>query len=184
MHPGPAAFPPPRMWALGPLQTHNVYLHAGPTGHVSLRALLLLQRALRPQGLSRSLNLSSSLHSFLGLPSFLQGQHLGPYFSHLKVPYSLWALEPHQPPKHPHPSPHPPAFISMQAQAAQTQGDCSSCMLRVGGWEQAAHTPWQAQATGRLALPRPVSPDRLCPPSLLPSLPPSPPASITIAPWH
>lgn len=50
-------------------------------------------------------------------------------------------------------------------------------MLRVGGWEQAAHTPWQAQATGRLALPRPVSPDRLCPPSLLSSLPPLQPPS-------
>lgn len=46
-------------------------------------------------------------------------------------------------------------------------------MLRAGGWEQAAHTPWQAQATGRLAVPHPVSPDKLCPPFLLPSLPPS-----------
>lgn len=79
MLPGPVAFPPPRMWALGPHQAHTVYLHAGPTGHVSLGALLLLQRALRPQGLFRSLNLSSSLHSFLRLPSLLQSQHLGPY---------------------------------------------------------------------------------------------------------
>lgn len=55
--------------------------------------------------------------------------------------------------KAPHPSPHPVAFISTQAQAAQTQGDCSLCMLRVGGWERAAHTPWQAQAAERMACP-------------------------------
>lgn len=89
----------------------------------------------------------------LGSPWWPRGQHLG---GSIVFPFeNIILLGPGTPStfKAPHPSPHPIAFISMQAQTAQTQGDCSLCMLRVGGWEQAAHTPWQAQAAERLACP-------------------------------
>lgn len=80
--------------------------------------------------------------------------------------------------KEPLSQPPPPAFISMQAQAAQTQGDCSLCMPRVGGWELGPHTLAGPGCRGA-GLPHPMSPDRLCPPSYSPHS--SPPASISIA---
>lgn len=121
----------------------------------------------------------------LGLFLLPQGPHLGPYPFPIPRPPSPSA------PQHPlhlrgAPSQPPPlGFISMQTQAAQTQEDCSSCVLGVGGWEQAAHTPWQAQATGGPALPRPVSPDWLRPPFLLITarLQPVSPLLMAQTPW-
>lgn len=97
--------------------------------------------------------LISEVQCPVGSPWWPQGQHLE---GSIVFPFeNIIFLGPRTPSsfKAPHPSPHPVAFISTQAQAAQTQGDCSLCMLRVGGWERAAHTPWQAQAAERLACP-------------------------------
>lgn len=97
--------------------------------------------------------LISVFWGLVGSPWWPRGQHLGGSIVFLFE--NIVFLGPGTPStfKAPHPSPHPVAFISMQAQAALTQGDCSLCMLRVGGWEQAAHTPWQAQAAEKLACP-------------------------------
>lgn len=123
------------------------------------------QRALPSPGLPGSSTSTPALPVSWGDPLCLGASTWDPILLPSEGPGTLSVS------KAPPPQPPPPAFISMQAQAAQTQGDCSSRMLRAGGWEQAAHTPRQAQATGRLALPHPVSPDKLCPPSLRPSPP-------------
>ena len=155
MHPGPDA------------SSQNVGYQAPPTNRARvLRGPPSPTKHSPKPGTPRSLDFSASPHCLLGLFSLPQGQHLGPYPFSISRSSSPSGLGPStlSTSNAPPPSPHPLGFISMQAQAAQTQGDCSSCVLRVGGWEQAAHTPWQPQATGRLALPRPSYPHH-CPAS-------------------
>lgn len=136
---------------MGPHQAQDGYLFSGPTRHVSPETLLPLVKSSQIPGIGQELVSDSGCSG--GSPWWPQSQHLGG--SIVSSFEDIIPVGPGTPStfKAPHPSPHPLAFISMQAQAAQTQGDCSLCMLRVGGWEQAAHTPWQAQAAERLACP-------------------------------
>lgn len=139
------------VWLWVPTKPRMVTFFLDQQGMVSPETLLPLVKSSQTPGIGQELVSDSGCSG--GSPWWPQSQHLGG--SIVSSFEDIIPLGPGTPStfKAPHPSPHPLAFISMQAQAAQTQGDCSLCMLRVGGWEQAAHTPWQAQAAERLACP-------------------------------